>query len=176
MKNKLISKQSNELLTYFNGKNQLCFDNNQAYQALPNSKMNTVRELLSDMSKRGLLMRVKEGVFYNGIDGYQIKIGNKDADNEVIRDILIYELKPGYQEFAIIRAESGKMKLSDDKRLLYFTLYKGIRYEELVENENYRARIPSTTTFFDEQKITSIKSLFSLLCPPYIFLTEQLWD
>ena len=54
MKNKLISKQSNELLTYFNGKNQHCFDNKQTYQALPNSKENTVRELLNDMSNVSL--------------------------------------------------------------------------------------------------------------------------
>ena len=64
MNNKLISKQSAQLLSHFHNMNQLCFDNQQAYEALPHSKQNTVRELLSDMTKRGLLMRVKEGVFY----------------------------------------------------------------------------------------------------------------
>lgn len=112
------------------------------------------KSLLWDIRNKKPAFDIKEGVFYNGIDGYQIKIGSKDPDNEIIRDILIYELKPGYSELAIIRAESGKMKLSDDKRLLYFTLFKGIRYEELVENANYKTRIPSTTTYFEEQKIT----------------------
>ena len=112
------------------------------------------KSLLWDIRNKKPAFDIKEGIFYNGIDGYQIKVGSKDVDNEVIRDILIYELKPGYSELSIIRAQSGKMKLSDDKRLLYFTLFKGIRYEELVENANYRNRIPSTTTFFEEQKIT----------------------
>jgi predicted transcriptional regulator of viral defense system len=64
MKNKYISTQSNELLSYFNGQNRNCFDYSLAYKALPNSKESALRELLSDMTRRGLLMRLKEGVYY----------------------------------------------------------------------------------------------------------------
>ena len=35
-----------------------------AYEALSDSNSNAVRELLSDMTKRGLLMRLKKGVYY----------------------------------------------------------------------------------------------------------------
>lgn len=112
------------------------------------------KSLLWDIRNKKPAFDIKEGTFYNGIEGYQIKIGSKDKDNETIRDILIYEIKAGYSELSIIRAESGKMKLSDDKRLLYFTLFKGTRYEELVENNNYQKTVPATTTYFDEQKIT----------------------
>jgi len=112
------------------------------------------KSLLWDIRNKKPAFDIKEGVFYNGIEGYQIKIGSKDRDNETIRDVLIYEIKPGYSELSIVRAESGIMKLSDDKRLLYFTLYKGTRYEELVDNANYQKTIPATVTYFDEQKIT----------------------
>lgn len=64
MKNKYISKQSNKILSYFNGQNRSCFDYSLAYKALPDSKANAVRELLSDMTKRGLLMRLKQGIYY----------------------------------------------------------------------------------------------------------------
>ena len=64
MKHKYISTQSNKLLSYFNGQNKACFDYSEAFKALPESKESTVRELLSDMTKRGLLMRLKEGVYY----------------------------------------------------------------------------------------------------------------
>lgn len=64
MKNKYISTQSNELLSYFNEQKKACFDYSEALGALPNSKESTVRELLSDMTKRGLLMRLKEGIYY----------------------------------------------------------------------------------------------------------------
>ncbi|MDR0981986.1 MAG: hypothetical protein LBM07_01915 [Culturomica sp.] len=64
MKNKSISKQSNELLSYFNEQKLSCFDIAQAQKALPNSKDGAIRELLSNMTKRGLLMRLKERIYY----------------------------------------------------------------------------------------------------------------
>lgn len=63
MKNKYISTQSNKLLTYFNIQHKKCFDYSLAYKALPDSKASAIRELLSDMTRRGLLMRLKNGVY-----------------------------------------------------------------------------------------------------------------
>jgi predicted transcriptional regulator of viral defense system len=64
MKHKYISTQSNELLLYFNDKGAVCFDSKTALKVFPKSKESTVRELLSDMTKRGLLMRIKGGLYY----------------------------------------------------------------------------------------------------------------
>ena len=64
MKNKLISTQSNELLTYFHQLGKESFDNSEAQLALPKSKESAVGELLSDMVKRGLLMRIKHGLYH----------------------------------------------------------------------------------------------------------------
>jgi len=64
MKNKYISKRSNELLTWLRGNDMSCFDYKEAFKALPDSKESAVRELLSDMTKRGLLMRLKEGKYF----------------------------------------------------------------------------------------------------------------
>jgi len=64
MKHKSISTQSGELLAYFNEQGKPCFDYAEAFKAIPNSKDYTVRKLLSDMTKRGLLMRLKSGVYY----------------------------------------------------------------------------------------------------------------
>jgi predicted transcriptional regulator of viral defense system len=64
MEHKYISTQSNELLSYFNGLNRTCFDYSEAFSVFPESKESAVKELLSDMTKRGLLMRLKEGVYY----------------------------------------------------------------------------------------------------------------
>lgn len=64
MKYKLISTQSGELLAYFNEQDKSCFDYAEVFKALPDSKEGAVRELLSDMTRRGLLMRIKDGVYY----------------------------------------------------------------------------------------------------------------
>jgi lipopolysaccharide export system permease protein len=112
------------------------------------------KSLLWDIRNKKPAFDIKEGLFYNGIDNYQIKIGKKDKDNETIHDVLIYEIKPGYSQLNIVRADKGLMKLSDDKRLLYFTLYNGVRYEEMVDDPKYSTNYPATTTFFDQQKMT----------------------
>lgn len=64
MKNKYISTQSNKILTYFNQVNRDCFDYSEAATALPDSSESALKELLSDMVKRGLLMRLKKGLYY----------------------------------------------------------------------------------------------------------------
>lgn len=64
MKNKLISTQSNTLLAYLNEHDNYCFDLKLAKKALPSSNDSAIRELLSDMTRRGLLMRVKRGLYY----------------------------------------------------------------------------------------------------------------
>lgn len=64
MKHKNISSQSNQLLSFFNSKKIKCFDYNDAKKALPNSKEKAIRELLGNMVNRGLLMRLKAGLYY----------------------------------------------------------------------------------------------------------------
>ena len=64
IRNKYISKQSNELLAFLNEQDRHCFDVNLAKKALPKSNDSALRELLSDMTRRGLLMRVKRGLYY----------------------------------------------------------------------------------------------------------------
>ena len=64
MKHKYISTQSNEILFHFSDKGKDCFSTKEALNAFSDTNQSTIRELLSDMTKRGLLMRLKEGVYY----------------------------------------------------------------------------------------------------------------
>ncbi len=64
MRAKNISTQSNQILTYFNQMDKDCFVYTDAINALPQSSDSALKELLSDMVKRGLLMRLKKGLYY----------------------------------------------------------------------------------------------------------------
>jgi len=64
IKNKNVSFQANALLDNLIEEKKVCFDINTAYKILSNSSQDAVKRLLSDMTKRGLLMRVKEGLYY----------------------------------------------------------------------------------------------------------------
>ena len=47
--------------------------------------------LLYDVRDQKAAMRIREGVFYNGLDGYSIRAGKKDKVNNILYDILIYD-------------------------------------------------------------------------------------
>lgn len=64
MKSKNISYQSSKLLSYFFKKNKLWLNYANALEALPDSSKSAILELLSDMTRRGLLMRIKNGLYY----------------------------------------------------------------------------------------------------------------
>jgi lipopolysaccharide export system permease protein len=73
---------------------------------------------------------IKEGVFYDKIDGYIIKIGKKEKDGSTIHDILIYQHNYNLLQDNTIVAQSGKMTISPDKKFLEFNLKNGWNYQE----------------------------------------------
>lgn len=72
---------------------------------------------------------IKEGIFYDKMDGFVIKLGRKDADNQTIHDIIIFEKNNGLQDNLMI-AKDGKMTVTPDKKYLQFILKDGWNYEE----------------------------------------------
>lgn len=72
---------------------------------------------------------IKEGVFYDKLEGFVIKVGKKEKDGSTIRNVIIYEKNYGLQDNMTV-AQSGEMKVSADKRFLEFNLNNGWRYEE----------------------------------------------
>jgi lipopolysaccharide export system permease protein len=71
---------------------------------------------------------IKEGVFYDKIEGYVIKIGKKEKDDSTIRNIIIYEQNYNLQDNMII-ANKGKMKVTNNN-FLEFDLQNGWMYQE----------------------------------------------
>ena len=72
---------------------------------------------------------IKEGVFYNKIPGYVIKIGKKEKNDSIIKNIVIFETSNATQDNAIV-AKTGVMRVTKDNKFLEFILYDGCRYEE----------------------------------------------
>lgn len=97
---------------------------------------------------------LKEGVFYDKIDGYVIKLGKKESNDSVIRDIVIFEKRFGLQD-NMIMAKSGVMRVTPDKKFLEFILYNGWRYQE----KGYRA---TTNTEFTRLYFKEYKKVFDL--------------
>jgi lipopolysaccharide export system permease protein len=84
---------------------------------------------------------IKEGVFYDKIDGYIIKIGRKEKDGANIHDILIYQHNYNLLQDNIIVAESGKMTISKDKKFLEFNLKNGWNYQEKGQRNSINTQL-----------------------------------
>jgi predicted transcriptional regulator of viral defense system len=61
---KTLSNKSAEVIKYFNDLNQQAFTLREAYLLLKTSTKDAVKKLMRDMIKRGLLLRLKEGVYW----------------------------------------------------------------------------------------------------------------
>ncbi|MDQ3073803.1 MAG: LptF/LptG family permease, partial [Bacteroidota bacterium] len=93
------------------------------------------KSLLWDIRQQRPALDIKEGVFYGGLDNYSIRITKKDKNSQKIEGITIYDHTNGRGNVVVMVAERGEMAMTKDKRFLIFTLYNGIRYEEM-ENKN----------------------------------------
>lgn len=97
---------------------------------------------------------IKEGVFYDKIDGYVIKLGKKEKNDSVIHDVVIFEKGYSLQDNILI-AESGVMRVTKDKRFLEFILKNGWRYEE-------KGQRVVTNTQFTRMGFKEYKKIFDL--------------
>ncbi len=87
------------------------------------------RTLLGDIVYAKPAFDLKEGVFYDKIPNFAIKIGKKEANDSIVRDVIIYE-QGGTLQDNFISAKSGIMRVTEDKRFLEFNLKDGWRYQE----------------------------------------------
>jgi len=107
--------------------------------------------LLYDVREKKLAFNLREGVFYNGIEGFVIRVGKKDADGNTIRDVMVYDHTKHMGNISNTVAEWGKMELSADKRFLVFKLYNGYNYEERIDLRRNEVTRPFQRTKFSEQ-------------------------
>ncbi|MES2371799.1 MAG: LptF/LptG family permease [Bacteroidota bacterium] len=99
-------------------------------------------------------MDIKEGVFYDKIDGYVIKLGKKEKNDSIIHNVIIFEKKSGLQD-NMLMAETGLMRVTQDKKSLEFILKNGWRYEE-------KGQHGTTNTEFTRMGFKEYKKVFDL--------------
>lgn len=107
--------------------------------------------LLYDVRQQKLALNIKEGIFYNGIDGFTIRINDKDDDENIIRDVMIYDHTDRMGNIKLTTAQWGKMELAPDRSTLVFHLYDGYNYEDIVNRRNYKISRPFQRSHFAEQ-------------------------
>lgn len=89
------------------------------------------RQLLLSMKQKSPELEIPEGIFYDGIPGSNIYVQKKDLNTGMLYGIMIYRMNGGYEDAAIILADSGMMQSTAEKRHLLLTLHSGEWFENM---------------------------------------------
>lgn len=112
--------------------------------------------LLFDVQQKRPELQIKEGVFYNGIPGFSLKIGEKEEKTNLLKRLIIYNHSSGMGNTEVTIADSGYMKVTSDQRYLIVTLYSGNIYQDVPDNTSPNAYElkPFRSTSFTRQQVT----------------------
>ena len=125
------------------------FQNN----VLPKSQVK-MWTLLFSFRQTSPTLDIPEGAVYSQIPGYNIYVKHKDKERDMLYNMLIYDVSQGSTYPRIVAADSGRLTMTEDKRHLVLTLYKGAWYEQMrsssgvngLSNDLYRRE-----TFHDKE-------------------------
>ena len=143
---------------------------------------NKIYTLRDDIGKTKEEIKIPTGTFYNGIDGYILRVEDRNDETGIMRNVMVYNHTSNKGNTSLTLADSALMKMSEDKTFLTFTLYNGSNYEEtntkkyrdttlqlqkidftrqelLIPLENYAFQKSDTSRFDDEVKSMNLKQL-----------------
>ena len=97
---------------------------------------NEIFTLRDDIGHTKNEIKIPSGTFYDGIDGYILRI-EEQTDDKMMHGVMVYDHTGNKGNTSITMADSAMMKMSKNKDYLTFTLYHGSNYQESNER-NYR--------------------------------------
>jgi lipopolysaccharide export system permease protein len=112
------------------------------------------QSLLWDVTRKKPAMNLRPGIFYNGIDGFSIRVMDKDEDTGLLHDVLIYDHRDPFQgNRTVVRARTGTMQRSTDGRYLVLTLQDGHFYDEHSPGNRGQGQFPMMRGTFQQDEI-----------------------
>jgi len=86
---------------------------------------------LYDIRRQKPALTIEKGVFNEDFRQFAIRVGDKEADGETIRNVMIEDQSSlGRLRFSQILADSGQMFTTRDKHFFVMNLFRGIQYQE----------------------------------------------
>lgn len=92
--------------------------------------------LLYDIRQKKPAVNIKEGIFYNAIDNYTLRVGKKSPKKDVLYDVYIYDHSSHLGNKIQMYSNTGRITTTADTSALVLVLRDGTRYEEGTDNQN----------------------------------------
>jgi lipopolysaccharide export system permease protein len=122
-----------------------------------------LRVLISDIQETKASIVFKEGIFYEELEGYNIRIGKKLNGGTSFENILIYDYtnikkNPGHLQDPrdykrIISAKSGTINQSQGGKYLLLSLDDGFVFQEMNPAEVKDSKLPYSRYYFDKANL-----------------------
>ena len=91
---------------------------------------NKIFTLQYDIARTKDEIKIPTGTFYNGIDGYSIRVNSRNSDTDMMYGVMVYNHTKNKGNISVAVADSGLFRSTPDKKAIVFTLYNGVSYEE----------------------------------------------
>ena len=109
--------------------------------------------LRDDIGRTKDEIKIPDGVFYDGIEGYTLRTEWQDEETGMMHNLMVYDHTNNNGNTALIIAESGKIQITEDKKYLIFDMYDGRSYDE-TNRMGYRdTTLEQNIVSFKEQRI-----------------------
>ncbi len=92
--------------------------------------INQIYTMRDDIGRTKSEIKIPTGTFYDGIDGYILRVEDRDKASGMMYNIQVYDHTTGKGNTRITVADSGLIKMSKSKDYLTFTLFDGTSYQE----------------------------------------------
>ncbi|MBQ6074159.1 MAG: methionyl-tRNA formyltransferase [Bacteroidales bacterium] len=114
---------------------------------------NKVYALRSDIVRTRDEIKIPTGIFYDGIEGYILRVADSNEETGMMYDLVIYDHTSNTGNSNTTVADSGRIDITPDKQNLIFNLYSGCSYTE-TNTMNYRdTTLELSRLRFDEQQL-----------------------
>lgn len=91
---------------------------------------NEIFTLRDDIGRTKDEIKIPSGTFYDGIDGYILRVDETDEESGMMRDVMVYDHSEHKGNISISLADSATIRMSKNKDYLIFTMYEGANYKE----------------------------------------------
>ncbi len=108
---------------------------------------NEIFTLRDDIGRTKDEIKIPPGIFYDGIDGYILRVDETDKETGMMYGVMVYDHTAHKGNVTLTMADSAIIKMSKAKDYLIFTMYNGDNYQE-DNTWNYR------DTTFKEDRIS----------------------
>ena len=99
--------------------------------------INQIYTMRDDIGRTKSEIKIPVGTFYDGIEGYILRIDERDKETGMMYGVMVYDHTADKGNLRLTVADSGLMKMSKAKDYLTFQLWSGTNYQE-TNTRRYR--------------------------------------